>query len=66
MALKNDGTVLAWSSNDHGQLGDGTNTNSSALVQVKEPNDPSGYLSGVNAIAAASSHSLTLKNDDTI
>ena len=63
MALKNDGTVLAWSSNDHGQLGDGTNTNSSAPVQVK---DPSGYLSGVNAIAAASSHSLTLKNDDTI
>src|SRR5919107_5524943 len=46
LALKNDGTVLAWGMNQDGELGDGTNTDSSTPVEVKDPNDPSGYLSG--------------------
>jgi len=33
--------------NQDGELGDGTNTDSSTPVEVKDPNDPSGYLSGV-------------------
>src|SRR5918912_1414907 len=66
LALKNDGTVLAWGSNTGGQLGDGTNTDSSMPVQVKDSNDPSGYLTGVNAIAAGSGHSLALKGDGTV
>src|ERR671920_612166 len=66
LALKNDGTVLAWGLNQDGQLGDGTNTDSSTPVEVKDPNDPSGYLSGVKALAAGSSHSLALKDDGTI
>ncbi|MDQ4062877.1 MAG: hypothetical protein M3122_03070, partial [Actinomycetota bacterium] len=66
LALKNDGTVLAWGLNQDGELGDGTNTDSSTPVQVKDPNDPSGYLSGVSAIAAGSSHSLALKSDGTV
>ena len=66
LALKNDGTVLAWGLNQDGQLGDGTNTDSSTPVAVKDPNDPSGYLSGVKALAAGSSHSLALKDDGTI
>src|SRR5919112_2743219 len=66
LALKNDGTVLAWGLNQDGQLGDGTNTDSSTPVEVKDPNDPSGYLSGVKALAAGSSHSLALKDDGTV
>ena len=66
LALKNDGTVLAWGLNQDGELGDGTNTDTSTPVQVKDPNDPSGYLSGVEAIAAGSSHSLALKSDGTV
>ena len=49
LALKNDGTVLAWGLNQDGELGDGTNTDSSTPVEVRDPNDPSGYLSGVKA-----------------
>ncbi len=66
LALKDEGTVLAWGLNQDGQLGDGTNTDSSTPVQVKDPNDPSGYLSGVNAIAAGGGHSLALKSDGTV
>jgi alpha-tubulin suppressor-like RCC1 family protein len=66
LALKEDGTVLAWGDNQYGQLGDGTNTSSSTPVQVQDPNDPSGYLSAVETIAAGSFHSLALKDDGTV
>ena len=66
LALKNDGTVLAWGLNQDGELGDGTNTDSSTPVEVRDPNDPSGHLSGVKALTAGSSHSLALKDDGTI
>jgi alpha-tubulin suppressor-like RCC1 family protein len=66
LALKEDGTVLAWGRNLDDQLGDGTNTDTSTPVQVQDPNDPSGYLSEVEAIAAGSSHNLALKNDGTV
>ena len=67
LALKDDGTVLAWGLNQDGQLGDGTTTDSSSTpVQVKDPNDPSGYLTSVSVIAAGSSHSLALKSDGTV
>jgi alpha-tubulin suppressor-like RCC1 family protein len=66
LALKDDGTVLAWGLNQDGQLGDGTTTDSSTPVQVEDPNDPSGYLTGVAAIAAGSSHSLALKSDGKV
>src|SRR5829696_4402158 len=66
LALKEDGTILAWGYNEQGQLGDGTNTSSSTPVQVQDPNDLSGYLSGVADIAAGSSHSLALKEDGTV
>jgi alpha-tubulin suppressor-like RCC1 family protein len=52
--------------NQDGQLGDGTTTDSSTPVQVKDPNDPSGYRTSVSVIAAGSSHSLALKSDGTV
>ena len=61
IALKNDSTVWTWGSNIFGQLGNGTNTNSTAPVQV------SG-LSGVIAVSGgqAGYHSLALKADGTV
>src|SRR5215213_1728050 len=51
LALKDDGTVWAWGFNRDGQLGNGTTTiEISTPVQVKDSNDPSGFLSGVQAI----------------
>jgi alpha-tubulin suppressor-like RCC1 family protein len=50
-ALKDDGTVWAWSTNPYGQLGNGTNTDSSTPVQVSD-------LSGVTLIAAGDDQSL--------
>jgi len=68
LALKDDGTVWAWGFNHLGQLGNGTPADGSTPVplQVKDPNDPSGYLSGVQAIATHYSHSLALKDDGTV
>ncbi len=66
LALKEDGTVLAWGYNRDGELGDGTNEDSPAPVLVKDFQDPSGRLSGVRAVAAGSVHSLALKEDGTV
>ncbi len=59
LALKKDGTVWAWGSNDKGQLGDDTGDSSKTPVLVKG-------LKGVIAIAAGSSHSLAVKADGTL
>ena len=59
VALKNDGTVLAWGLNSSGQLGDGTTTDSYTPVQV------SGLTDGI-AISAGDLHTVALKNDGTV
>jgi alpha-tubulin suppressor-like RCC1 family protein len=66
LALKSDGTVVAWGYNRDGELGNGTNEDSPTPVRVKDFHDLSGNLSGVQAIAAGSSHSLALKEDGTV
>jgi alpha-tubulin suppressor-like RCC1 family protein len=65
LALKNDGTLLAWGDNNHGELGDGTNANKNTPVQVKGK-DGAGYLTDVKAIAGGYHHSIALKNDGTV
>lgn len=65
LALKTDGTVWAWGENRNGELGDGTNTDRYSPVQVVDPTDPTGQLTGVSAIAAAyAGHSLAVKKAD--
>jgi alpha-tubulin suppressor-like RCC1 family protein len=59
LALRADGTVVAWGANGLGQLGDGSTTESSVPVPVQG-------LSGVTAIAAGGSHSLALLADGTV
>jgi alpha-tubulin suppressor-like RCC1 family protein len=55
----NDSTVMAWGLNGSGQLGDGTQNNSTVPVQV------SG-LGSMIAVAGGEQHSLALKHDGTV
>ena len=60
VALKDDGTVWAWGSNNYGQLGNGAYIHQSDIpVQVMD-------LTDVIAIAAGDSHSVAVKNDGTV
>ena len=65
-ALKGDGTVWGWGMNSEGQLGDGTVVSSPTPVQVVDPEDGSGYLTGVVAVAAGNLHTLAAKGDGTV
>jgi alpha-tubulin suppressor-like RCC1 family protein len=59
LALTDDGNVLVWGNNDHGQLGDGTNKSRSTPMQVNG-------LDHIIAIAAGTDHSLALRDDGTV
>src|SRR5262249_26778113 len=62
LALRSDGSVLAWGDNANGNLGDGTVTLRVIPVQVN------GLTagSGVTKIAGSNSHSLALKTDGSL
>ena len=64
LALCVDGSLVAWGSNSHGQLGDASTSDQPFPVMV----DRSGVLLGktIVAIAAGSQHSLALCSDGTI
>lgn len=66
LALKADGTVWAWGHNYDGCLGDGTTTDSNSPIQVRDPGDPSGYLTGVVAVDAGAAHGVALKADESV
>lgn len=59
VAVKSDGTVWASGINNYGQLGNGTTTNSTSPVQVKN-------LTGVTQISAGGDQSIALKSDGTV
>jgi alpha-tubulin suppressor-like RCC1 family protein len=60
LAIKQNGTLLAWGSDFYAQLGDGgTNTNQATPIAVSD-------ASGIVAVAAGDSHSLALKTDGTV
>ncbi len=64
LALKSDGTVVAWGYNGNGQLGDGTSLPRTYPVQVHA--SAGVALTGVTAIDAGGGHSLALKSDGTV
>lgn len=72
MLLKNDGSVWTFGDNRFGQLGNGaggnynTSENEKFPVRVKDPLDPTGYLTNIIAISGNGFHSLALKNDGTV
>lgn len=59
LALKSDGTVWSWGSNQTGQLGDGTTTNKSQPTLITG-------LTDIVAIFSGNNHSLALKDDGTV
>jgi hypothetical protein len=59
LALRSDGTVVAWGANKYGQLGDGTTTDRATPVKV-------AGLTGVTQIAGGGSHGLALRSDGTV
>jgi len=56
-AVKTDGTLWAWGSNEYGQLGDGSNINRSTPVQI---------LSDIISVSGGGGHTLALKNDGSV
>jgi len=62
--LKSDGTVWAAGQNHQGQLGDGTGTNRSNPVQVK--NADGSAFSEVVGISTGYNHTVYLKSDGTV
>jgi alpha-tubulin suppressor-like RCC1 family protein len=63
LALKSDGTVLAWGNNQSGELGDGkAPKDSSVPVAVKG----AGSGSGVVAVSAGGAFALALKSDGSV
>jgi uncharacterized delta-60 repeat protein len=59
VALKADGTLVAWGKNGDGQLGDGTTTQRHSQVAVPG-------LTGVVDVAAGWAHTVALKSDGTV
>jgi len=66
VALKNDGTVVAWGGNGSGQV-TGTPPTEEPYYAIASPVTLGGQvLSGVTAIAAGESHTVALKNDRSV
>ncbi|MFC1742606.1 RCC1 domain-containing protein [Candidatus Riflebacteria bacterium] len=61
LALKSDGTVVAWGNNDFYQLGDGEGVDYDQEFPV-----PVVDLTDVTAVSAGAGHSLALKSDGTV
>lgn len=65
LALKNDGTVWAWGTNEEGELGDETQDPRRSPIEVHGELGV-GTLSSVSEIEAGGFHSFVVKNDGTV
>jgi hypothetical protein len=61
LALKSDGTLLAWGANFSGELGDGSSTDRTTPVAVVGANS-----NNIVAIAAGLNHSVALRKDGSV
>lgn len=61
LALKSDGTVWAWGSDDHGQVGNGVVSSMPQVTPVEVPG-----LTGITRIATGWKYSLALRSDGTV
>lgn len=68
VALREDGTVWAWGSSCHGQLGDGVRDSNRCSVHPIAVLGPKGEgaLNGVQAITCGAHHTLALREDGTV
>jgi alpha-tubulin suppressor-like RCC1 family protein len=69
LALKSNGTVVAWGRNGDGQLGNGTTTGQNTPVQVCDTGQTdctTNPLTGVIAIAGGGNHSLAAKSNGRV
>lgn len=64
LALSEDGRVFAWGQNQHGQLGDGTTTNSAVPVEVERGQIPDGVK--LIDIGAGANWSAALGDDGQV
>jgi alpha-tubulin suppressor-like RCC1 family protein len=65
VALKKDGTLLAWGANSYGQLSDDTRDDRPLPVQVKGANGK-GFLADIVKIAAGYHYTAAVKKDGTV
>ena len=67
LALKSDGTIWAWGNNQHGQLGNGTDTGESQIpIPTPTPVQVSGFTDPHATISAGYWHSMAMKDDGTV
>ncbi|MFL6139362.1 MAG: RCC1 domain-containing protein [Frankiaceae bacterium] len=66
IAVRADGSVVAWGANNDGQLGDGTRRPSPLPVRVRAPDGRPGWLTGAIAVAADSDFSMALLRGGTV
>ena len=64
MAIDSNNILYTWGNNTNGQLGDGTNTASNIPIAISFAS--SGTVSLYVAISAGQTHSLVIKNDNTL
>jgi alpha-tubulin suppressor-like RCC1 family protein len=67
LALRSDGTVWSWGSNDAGELGTGTTDSNGhpTPIEVVGPGG-SGFLTGITAVAVGTSQCMALRSDGTV
>jgi hypothetical protein len=58
IARRGDGAVFAWGDNAYGQFGNGNQTSNIVPQQAVNSSDPTGFLTGIAAVAAGSHHVL--------